>query len=740
MKKNIVIILIVSAAIYASIAMTTRLTDKMAYDTLTERSEASARTWVSHFSSQIGGFSEIILNEAATDEQVRVLNDAQRFVDVFRFKIFDAEGYLILLSDNVNDANATFLIDDETNETALDVIQTGIQVTKINDGRALENRPNWYAETYFPLIDDGTVIGVAEVYVDVSDAHQTIFDAFRSLLKSLVFILLLSALVPIAIILWFIRHLQLSNLRLEEARLAATSAAKAKSSFLANMSHEIRTPMNGVVGMAALLSETDLTKEQKSLTDTITQSARALLVIINDVLDFSKIDSGHIRISKNSFNIHTCVQDAAVLLAPAAEGKNLELCVDIGDNVPIWVEGDDARLRQCLLNLIGNAVKFTPSGYVEIKVAIDGSDNILFSVKDTGIGIPPDKVDKVFADFEQVESSETREIEGTGLGLAITRKLISLMGGEIKFESEPDVGTEFFFSLPLAAIEPPISESCTETVDLTGKHALVVDDLEVNRRILTERLESLGMTSQAANSYGGALDIISKRPADKPFDIAILDHHMPIRSGVDLAEAIRKDASTSSLPIIFLSSGNLEDLKGRADQLGISILVNKPIKTTDLVDAINTATTHAISPPEAGNLLSKEIDAAQHFKLRVAVAEDNVINRMLMEKMVGPLVDEIVFWENGQIAVSSIDQWSPDIVFMDVSMPVLDGLSATRAIREQERQHGKPKTPIIALTANAMAEDREKCLAAGMTGYLSKPVQKAEFIDLLAAHSNLDSG
>jgi len=363
------------------------------------------------------------------------------------------------------------------------------------------------------------------------------------------------------LLLWFLRDLHKSNRQLEEARLAASAAATAKSQFLANMSHEIRTPMNGVIGMAELLSEPDLDAEQTSLTETIVQSAGALLTIISDVLDFLKIDSGHMTISNHPFNIHSCIQDAAILLAPVAEAKDLEICVDIDNDVPLWVQGDDASLRQCMLNLIGNAVKFTPKGHVVIGLHLAASGAIRFSVKDTGIGIPEDKQLKVFSDFEQVESSETREIEGTGLGLTITRRLIGLMGGSIELKNELGVGTEFFFTLPLPEAQTPKSAPSSEAADLTGLHALIVDDLTINRHILKKKLENFGMTSKIASSCDEAIALLKNSQGSARFDIAVLDHHMPVKSGVDLAEIMRSTPASAGLPIVFLTSGDLDALK-----------------------------------------------------------------------------------------------------------------------------------------------------------------------------------
>lgn len=731
MNKNIILIISIGIAICASIFVTNTLTDTMAKQTLIARSEDSADSWVNHFASQIGGFDSVINSGKATTEQVRVLNDARSFIDVFRFKLFDKNGRLILLSDDISSLEANFMRDDESNNSVIEAIASGTQETSIFNGVRQDDRPDWYAETYIPLLQDGYVVGVAEVYVDVSDAYSDIQSGFNKMSRNLAMSILVFSTVPIGIVLWFFHELKSSNQHLKKSRMEAGIAVRAKSQFLANMSHEIRTPMNGVIGMAELLNETKLDAEQRFITHTIVQSATALLEIINDVLDFSKIESGSVKIANDPLDLHSCIEDAVVLLTPAANQKNLELCLNISDDVPIWIKGDGAHLRQCLLNLMGNAVKFTKTGYIEIDASMGLGNELICLINDTGIGIPAGLEAKVFGDFEQVESSETREIEGTGLGLAITRKLILLMGGVIDFTSEVGIGTQFRFSLPLTPIDPPVLKSSLDSIVLKGLHALIVDDLEVNRRILSERLEHFGMTCQIATSYDEAMELLLRPLGKIPFDVAILDHHMPHKSGAELAIAMRGSAKIADLPIVFLSSGSLDSLRDRIKDLGVYEAINKPVRAVDLKRAISRAVGLGGISNRSAPKPSTKSDIRGQFSLRIAIVEDNVINQQLMKQIIGPLVKDFVIWENGEIALSKYEAWDPDLIFMDISMPVMDGLTATREIRRRERIKATREIPIIALTANAMAEDERRCLSAGMTEYLSKPVRKVDILNFL---------
>ncbi len=715
-------------ALAGSYVSNARLVDNLGLQTLTARSEASADSWVRHFSTEIGGFDHIIATGSVTGDEMSMLDEARSFVDVFRFKIFDDQGRLILVSDNISSDGVEFSGDDETNATALKTLASGLAVTVVQDGRAKDNRPDWYAESYVPLLDAGRIVGVAEIYVDVAQAHATITSGFRQLSVAQSVIMLAALAGPAALIVWFIVNIKGANSSLDRARRKAQSAENAKGRFLANMSHEIRTPMNGVIGMAELLSETRLDPDQATYANTIVNSATALLNIINDVLDFSKIEAGKLEIIEAPFDLHASVQDAAALLAPVASAKGLEICVDFREPLPCWVEGDGPRLRQCLLNLLGNAVKFTDSGVVELSAGRSPDGRLVIDVRDTGRGIAPDKLDSVFRDFEQVEDADTRATDGTGLGLAITQRLVTLMQGEISLTSVPGTGSTFTLSLPFRAAPVPAGAGPVDADCLHGLKALVVDDLDTNRRILTARLASLGITATTAASVDDAMASVTSGAA---LDLVVTDDNMPGKSGADLIAALQADPDAKGLPVVVLTSGDLQ-ASGALSAGGKPLpVLHKPVRSDLLVDALLRAVGHSrvgVAAPGATPMDG----LAEIATLRVGVAEDNRTNQLLINSLLGPLVADLTIWADGQEAVDRAADWAPDVILMDMSMPRLDGLAATRALRRQERDAGRQPVPIIALTANAMAEDRTSCLEAGMTGFLSKPVRKAELVATLA--------
>ena len=601
-----------------------------------------------------------------------------------------------------------------------EIIRTGRPLLGKEEDSTVENgERKWVVTNKLPCRDRrGRIVGTMGVSYDVTDRRLAEQELARKA-----------------------EELKRTNETLEQLAQAAEAASRAKGEFLANMSHEIRTPLNGVIGMTELALETELTREQREYLETVRFSAESLLSIINDILDYSKIEAGKVELEVVDFDLRECLETTLKTLALRADEKGLELLCDVRPDVPELLRGDPNRLRQIMVNLVGNAIKFTHEGEVALKVETGGSRDgryrLHFIVSDTGVGISPDKLESVFESFSQADTSTTREYGGTGLGLTICRRLVGLMNGRIWVESEPGKGSAFHLTVDMERGEEVAVSGFSGQAQhhgvLKGTSVLVVDDNRTNRRILEGMLTNWGMKPALASDGESALAALQAAREDgHPFQLILSDMHMPKMDGFSLIERVERNPDSKTPAIMMLSSGGHRNDAARCEALGVAAYLLKPVRRVELREAIERVLGATTENRQEALITAQTLE--QHrdpaCSLNILLAEDNDVNQKLATRLLEKRGHQVTVASNGLQALNALSQASYDLVLMDVQMPEMDGIEATAELRAREQGTGSHQ-PVIAMTALVMQGDRERCLAAGMDGYLTKPIRPRALDEVL---------